>query len=69
MKQIPCPFEHLREYPGCFVDCPDTDACPHKLYGPDWAFRAAAVNRNLARAKLEAILNSKGIANGTTDSS
>lgn len=25
-----CPFERLRTYPGCYEDCPDTDACPHK---------------------------------------
>ena len=29
----------------------------------------AAWRRNMAQAKLEAILNSKGIANGTADSS
>ncbi|KKM00943.1 hypothetical protein LCGC14_1799420 [marine sediment metagenome] len=60
-------FKHLREYPGCYEDCPDTDACPHTHYGGDWEFRAAAVNRNLAQAKLERLLSSKGVANGTAD--
>ena len=25
-----CPFERVRDYPDCYEDCPDTDACPHK---------------------------------------
>lgn len=25
-----CPFERIRDYPECFEDCPDTDACPKK---------------------------------------
>ena len=30
----PCPFERIRDYPGCFEDCPDTDACPRKRKQP-----------------------------------
>jgi len=56
------PFNHDRLLPDCYKGCPDADQCLHSLM-------MAAVNRNLARAKLEAILNSEGIANGTTDSS
>jgi hypothetical protein len=26
----PCPFERIRDYPDCYEDCPDTDACPKK---------------------------------------
>jgi hypothetical protein len=25
-----CPFERIRDYPDCYEDCPDTDACPKK---------------------------------------
>ena len=25
-----CPFTKIREYPGCFEDCPDTSVCPRK---------------------------------------
>jgi hypothetical protein len=30
--KIVCPFqsERLRDYPGCFEDCPDTEICPHR---------------------------------------
>ena len=23
-----CPFDRIRDYPGCYEDCPDSDACP-----------------------------------------
>ena len=23
-----CPFQRVRDYPGCFEDCPDVDICP-----------------------------------------
>ena len=25
-----CPFTKVREYPGCFEDCPNTTVCPRK---------------------------------------
>lgn len=29
-----CPFERIRDYPDCYEDCPDTDACPNKHMQP-----------------------------------
>ena len=62
-----CPTQPVCQYSNiedCMHRDEETDA-----YGPEWELQAAAVNRNLAQRKLEAILNSEGIANGTTDSS
>jgi hypothetical protein len=28
-NSVSCPFQRLRDYPGCFEDCPDTDKCPN----------------------------------------